>query len=332
MKKETTEHLAVRNRMTRTLPSFFIFLGLALLFAPSAFAAEPIGQVIGVVGGANIERAGANEVIAATPGVNVFVDDVLATDHTGRLKVFFDGKMVLQVGSDTRVRLQDVAFDTTARRRRATFQLQAGGLRLLVQHLFDYQTRARVETPAAVVESKATYFVVTYDPAARRSETLVVAGVVGVIGMGAVHERERLLQPGSLLVNTANEELPLPVEADEAARRRLWTATETPDESIMQYRVGGPRHLVDVAALGLSGEGALGADEMPTAQGGEAGAEFDAFRAGWREGGLPQEDLPEHGPPRLKPPLVDHGVNGSVDVVIHFPQLRALRLRQRTRR
>jgi len=338
-KKSNESRYAEILRGVLRLPSLFtlhfsLFTALLCfgLFAQPASAAEAIGQVIGVTGNAAIERPGIAEPIQAAPGVDVYPDDTLATGPSGRVKVFFSGKMVLQVGSDTRVQVSEAMLNANAGERRAAFRLQTGSVRLLVQYLFNIETRARVETPVSVAESRATYFVLAYDPARRRSETLALGGVVGVVGVGGNFGRERLLQPGSLLAVNAEEEPPLPIAADDAARRRLLAATDVPDEGMIQNRVGGENHMADRPAFGVVAEDALGSEGMPSAQEGEAGAEFDALRSPWDEGGLAQEDLPGRPPPRNKPELANRGDNAHVDITIRFPDAQSLRLRHRTRR
>ncbi len=309
--------------------SLLLGLAVALCCTTTSLAAEPIGQVIGAVGGASIERPGVTEPIAAAPGIDVYAEDVLVTDHSGRLKIFSAGKMVLQLGSNTRLRVTSMAFDATAKRRQVACRLQSGSMRLLVLYVYDLATEVRVETPGAVAESKAAYFVLSYEPAARRTEALALAGVVG-LGVGS--SVGPLLNAGALGVAVTGEAISLPTLADDATRERLLSATDVPNEGLAENRLGGPQHLADRPAPGMAGEDALGGEGMPAAQGGEAGTEFDAFREAWSAGGLAQEDLPGRRPPDKKPDLLDLSDRANVDVTIGFPDSQGQRLRPRTRR
>lgn len=154
-------------------------IGLSLVLACAA-SAEEIGTVAGTSGSAEIGRAG--EWSAASVGTPVFQGDELRTAAGGQMRVVFQDDSVLNLGSDSRVVIDEQVFDPTKSPARSVMQLLQGRVRALVSEYYREGGAAyEIETATAVAGVRGTEFVVSFDPRAALTE------VVGVQGRVEVH-------------------------------------------------------------------------------------------------------------------------------------------------
>ena len=137
-----------------------IGLAGALLLALPAGAAEPIGLVKTLSGGATVTRAGA----AAQPlaaGTDVYRDDVIATGPDGSLGITFRDDTTLSMGPKGRMILDDFAFDPAredvklgVRLMRGTFAMVSGQTAKLAPE------KVAVKTPTMTIGIRGTSFLI----------------------------------------------------------------------------------------------------------------------------------------------------------------------------
>jgi hypothetical protein len=91
--------------------SALIPLLLAVWFAAPAAADPAIGQIKSASGEVTVQRGGASQKLAA--GDRVYQSDVLATGPDGSVGITFADNSMMSLGPDSRLALDEFAFDTT---------------------------------------------------------------------------------------------------------------------------------------------------------------------------------------------------------------------------
>lgn len=132
----------------------------ALLLAIPATAAEPIGLVKTLSGGATVTRAGAPAQPLAA-GTDVYQDDVIATGTDGSLGITFRDDTTLSMGPKGRMVLDEFAFDPAhedvklgVRLMRGTFAMVSGQAAKLAPE------KVAVKTPTMTIGIRGTSFLI----------------------------------------------------------------------------------------------------------------------------------------------------------------------------
>jgi hypothetical protein len=148
-----------------------------------------VATVAAVVGGAELQRAGAGDWQLMVVGSSLFTGDHVRTRATSRVKLVFQDDSVVDVGPATEMVIDKEDFNQSTRHYRSALKLVTGKIRALVSEYYGApNSRYEVETPTAVAGVRGTEFIVMYDPKADYTDVVVlenevvVEGTLGVVG------------------------------------------------------------------------------------------------------------------------------------------------------
>mgnify|MGYP002652683215 CR=1 FL=1 len=109
--------------------------------------------------GRRIERGTTR--IAATPGVGLKTGDVLVTGKTGRVGVTFNDNSRFSAGPNSRIAVEDFAFDSTTHQGKFLTRVNKGTVAIVSGQIAKADKNAmRVRTPTALLGVRGTRFVV----------------------------------------------------------------------------------------------------------------------------------------------------------------------------
>lgn len=142
------------------LQSFISAALLATLFTTPLFAADVgIGRVKLASGLAVIERSG--QKIPAVLGQVLFKGDTLTTGKNGRIGVTFNDNTRFAAGPNSRIAVQDFAFNDTTHQGKFMTQVDKGSLAVVSGQIAKSEKDAmKVRTPTALLGVRGTRFVV----------------------------------------------------------------------------------------------------------------------------------------------------------------------------
>ncbi len=141
----------------RTIFPAIVCAGLA--FQPVMAADAGIGRVKLASGIAIIERGG--QKIPATLGQLLFKGDTLVTGKTGKIGVTFNDNTRFATGPNSRVSVQDFAFDDTTHQGKFVTNVDRGSLAVVSGQIAKSEKDAmKVRTPTALLGVRGTRFVV----------------------------------------------------------------------------------------------------------------------------------------------------------------------------
>lgn len=172
----------MRRTDLRILLWIFALLALA---GGGARAQTEVGTVAAVQGLLQLQRAGGTQ--TASVGVPIFVGDRLTTGAADRARIVFADDSVLDLGPDTQVVVDTLAFQPAGGKFESLLKLLKGTIRSLVSEYYrEPNARYEVETPTAVIGVHGTEFIVRYNPAGEVTEVVGISGEVDVSGRLAV--------------------------------------------------------------------------------------------------------------------------------------------------
>lgn len=297
---------------------------LVLLLLPAlawAGLSEPRGKVLAVDGGAIIERPGLPDPIVADVGFELFEGDWFATGEKGRAKLLLAGQLVVLVGPDTYVRIDNTIHNLKDRARVSFLTIKTGQARFLVRQRKNYSHTVRVAAPGFAVSASNAYFLTKVDPDTTRALVYGVGGYLRLERAGSARTVPVELPPGMLLAVESSGPFGAPQRVDQAAQRQLLAPSEVGTNYIWNNRPGSPEQLVDTIGQRTSGGGIPSAQGLMSASEGEGGADFDAFRAPGLHQNIRQEDLPRRGDPDGGPSGIDEAEgDATVRVRLKFPE------------
>jgi len=154
---------------------------LALAGAPEALAQDAgqrAGQVTAAIPAGWLQRPNFRE--AAAPELPVLWDDMLTTEARGRARITLDDGSILNVGSDSSLRV--VKHDATTRE--TDLVLTYGQMRVRTRKLTEPGSRFTVNTPTAVLGVIGTDFWVFTDGV--RTWVIVFEGALSIAGIGGL--------------------------------------------------------------------------------------------------------------------------------------------------
>ncbi|NOT40455.1 MAG: FecR domain-containing protein [Alphaproteobacteria bacterium] len=133
------------------------------LIAQAATAASPIGQIKTAAGAVTVERAGASKSLAV--GDRVYESDTIVTGN-GTVGITFVDNSMMALGPQTRLALDQFAFDPTTHDGRFNASLSKGTLTVKSGQIVKQTPEAmRIKTPAALLGVRGTEFAVRADDA-----------------------------------------------------------------------------------------------------------------------------------------------------------------------
>lgn len=195
------------TRMITTMTA--VLLGLLLTHAVASAQTE-VGSVASAVGTIEVQRAKA-QWQAIFVGAPVLLGDALRTGADAGARIVLRDDTVIDLGSDTAIRIERLAADAEAQRQRALVKLTEGQARVLLGAR-DGATRGRfeMETPTAVAGGRTAAFVVRYD-AKGHTDVIGLEGTTEVQGTIGVLEEAVQLQPQQW-TRVVKGRLPAPAE------------------------------------------------------------------------------------------------------------------------
>jgi hypothetical protein len=142
------------------LQTFLAATLLAGLSSQPLFAADVgIGRVKLASGLAVIERGG--QKIPATLGQLLYKGDTLTTGKNGRIGVTFNDNTRFAAGPNSRIAVQDFAFNDTTHQGKFVTQVDKGSLAVVSGQIAKSEKDAmKVRTPTALLGVRGTRFVV----------------------------------------------------------------------------------------------------------------------------------------------------------------------------
>ena len=140
----------------------YIFCGLAIFAAVvshSAIAADPIGKIKTLNGGATITREGHPS--PATVGTNVFQADTVTTAADGKVGMTFIDNSMMSLGPNSTLSLDKFRFDSTTYEGEFGSSLKRGTLAAVSGRIAKQTPEAmRIQTPSAILGVRGTEFFV----------------------------------------------------------------------------------------------------------------------------------------------------------------------------
>lgn len=167
---------------------FAIFsLFIILLVLPAAAFAEAVGSFSRVEGRVDILKAGASSVLPVKAGDSVFMGDTVRTKSNGKAEILFNDGTIVSVTPDTRMKIDEYAFNPDNSRKQGIIGLFRGKIRAVVSKakvasIIPVSTGAstfNIQTPTATAGVRGTDLFVFYN-----------RGVTGVLfkeGLGFVY-------------------------------------------------------------------------------------------------------------------------------------------------
>lgn len=141
----------------RTFAPLILFSSLCV--QPALAADAGIGRVKLAAGIALIERAG--QKLPATLGQQLYKGDTLVTGKDGRIGVTFNDNTRFAAGPNSRISVQDFAFDDTTHQGKFVTKVDRGSLAVVSGQIAKSEKDAmKVRTPTALLGVRGTRFVV----------------------------------------------------------------------------------------------------------------------------------------------------------------------------
>jgi hypothetical protein len=150
--------------------------GVFALWASTAFAwADPVAQVTKLSGSATLLRDDATAPLVL--GAALESGDTVATDATGRVRLQLIDGSVINLGSDTRMAIDQVISSGIGTDRDVALDLSQGAL-LAEAAKATPKSRFEIRTPKAITAVRGTQWGILSDT--EKTEVMVVSGRVGV--------------------------------------------------------------------------------------------------------------------------------------------------------
>lgn len=138
-----------------------LIAAVAIFAAPAALAATPIGQIKTATGAVSVERAGQASPLAV--GDRLYETDTVVT-AAGTVGITFADNSMMSLGPNTRLSLDQFAFDPTTHNGRFNASLAKGTLTVKSGQIVKQTPEAmRIKTPAALLGVRGTEFAVRAD-------------------------------------------------------------------------------------------------------------------------------------------------------------------------
>jgi hypothetical protein len=156
-----------------TVPFVLFFLVLSPTAVHSVETAASLSLIRGT---ARLSTAGASSVRLVREGASVQAADLIETGGDSRLLLRFSDRSVVDLSSDTALRVGQYAFDRRSNRRSANLALKRGTARLVLRDERSSDSLFRIETPQALILVQAALADILVQASPRRTQLCVLSG------------------------------------------------------------------------------------------------------------------------------------------------------------
>jgi len=115
--------------------------------------------------------------IAATKGMDAYMNDVIRTKRRSRARLSFTDGSILNMGANHMVNVKEYSFDQEKNERHVIVSALRGSIRATVAK-FTGDSVFQVETPTAVVTVRGTDFIVVVGPDGQTTVTVISGAVI----------------------------------------------------------------------------------------------------------------------------------------------------------
>lgn len=168
-----------------------ILIVVFVLLAQSLFIVQRVAQANDIKGQVEVQRAGAGQFAALSPGQMVAVNDVVRTGKDGSAEFTWADKTRWRVTPGTQLTIAKASANSAKKSEISLFKLDAGKVFVRIVKSLTPDSKFEVETPTAVAAVRGTVFSVEVKGGQTRVETF--AGHVKVTSQG----REAMVDPGN---------------------------------------------------------------------------------------------------------------------------------------
>lgn len=148
-----------RTCIPNPIVSRIIFVLLAfLLFANfAAYSQEETGTVVFVLGKAFVKRVGTE--IQLKEGDKIYENDMIRTEGTSKIKIYFNDDSVLTLGENTTLSLEEYKLSLIDDKRSVVLNLIRGRLRAIIGKIFSGEGSIyNIKTPTSITGVRGTHF------------------------------------------------------------------------------------------------------------------------------------------------------------------------------
>ncbi len=165
------------------VPVFFSFLAL---FPSPVFSAETASSLALIRGTARVSTAGATSVRSARQGASVQAADLIETGIDSRVLLRFSDRTIVDLSSNTALRIGQYAFDHRSNRRSANLILKKGTARFVLRDVRSNDSVFRVETAQTLIEVQADLADLLVEASPHRTQLCVLSGSARVRNTSAL--------------------------------------------------------------------------------------------------------------------------------------------------
>ncbi len=212
------------------LRSIFILFTFMFFTHFIAYSQEETGTVVFVLGKAFVKRAETE--IQLKQGDKVFEKDIIRTEGTSKIKIYFNDESVLTLGENTTLSLEEYTLSLLDDKRSVVLNLIRGRLRAIVGKIIGGGgSRYEVKTPTSITGVRGTHFYIF----AMENLTRIVL-FTGELSLRNILENitgEVFLKPGQMSIVPKNMPPADPVPLSEDEQTGLILETEIYEEEGM---------------------------------------------------------------------------------------------------
>jgi len=171
--------------------TLLLLIAVVLLsLAPGIAPAAPVGTFTKIEGSVDILRAGAIDAVAVRVGEPVSMGDAIRTKRNSRAEVQFNDESVIQLASESRIKIDQYSFSSGNVREKGFLSLFRGKVRAIVAKLKTAvvpvsrtDSGFNIKTPTAIAGVKGTDFIVYYERG--------ISGTIFLEGQGFVYNPDQ---------------------------------------------------------------------------------------------------------------------------------------------
>lgn len=216
-----------------------VFIVLVLVFFTNlvAYSQEETGTVIFVLGKAFVKRFDTE--MQLKQGDKVFEKDIIRTEGTSKIKLYFNDESVLTLGENSTLSLEEYTLSLLDDKRSVVLNLIRGRLRAIVGKIIGGAgSRYEVKTPTSITGVRGTHF---YTFAMENLTRVVLFS--GELSLRNILESvmgEIILEPGQMSIVPKDMPPAEPVPLSEDEQTELILETEIYEEEGMPGEEGVP--------------------------------------------------------------------------------------------
>lgn len=150
--------------MDRNIYLLLLVLAIFLFPADNLAADTAVGKLTVVQGAVTVKKPGVEKAVAAGEGASVSVGDVLQTGKNSRAQLVFTDDSLLNLSSDTVLRVNQYIYEPEKNRRKAMVKVLAGKTRFVIYRERSAESAFYIATDNAAITAGMADFVVTVLP------------------------------------------------------------------------------------------------------------------------------------------------------------------------